>query len=286
MRRADAEADLKYDHGPVGKIDYRAAYALLFPKGERGWVFPKESDWRRLKKPFPSVPIDHQVWLLTQSDHSPRVERNEFLDRDPLYGWEPLRFDPVTGKPSSCCPFLMTRTCVVLAASLASEEVYKRSKAKNSADCWKRIDAIASKFEYELTRFDESADFYFFGDGPDDTPTRKLMRLELFEAVKNARLFAIAEKNRLVPPYEKGDVWGQCFVMSLGYTWFVLTGCEPKGTAFAKFLDSAYESLGGGGMKWTEHIARARGRNDKMSPFHRWGGHTIYTKAPHQKGTP
>jgi hypothetical protein len=277
---------LKHDHGPIGKTDYCAAHALLFPKGDQGlgWAFPKEFDWRRLKKPFPSVPIDHQVWLLLQSSRSPRIERDEFLDRDPLYGVQ--RLDPVTGKPTSCCPFLEARNGVALAASLASEEVCKRSKAKNAAACWKRIDAIASKLEYELIRFDESADFYFFGDGPDDTPTRKLMRLELYEAVKNARLFATAEKNRLVPPYEKGDVWGQCFVMSLGYTWYALTGCEPSGTAFVRFLDAAYESLGGGGVKWTEHIARARARNAKMSPFHKWGGHTIYTKAPQQKGTP
>jgi hypothetical protein len=280
---------LKYDHGPIGKMDYRTAHALLFPGGERGWTFPKDSDWRRLKRPCPSVPIDHQVWLLAQSDRSPRIERDEFLDRAPLYGWEP-RLDSVTTKPGNCCPFLMTRTCVVLAAALASEEVYKRSIVQNSADRWKRIekriDAAASKLEFELRNFDGSADFYFFVDGTDDTPTRKLMRLEMLENLKNARLFAIAEKNRLVPPHEKGDVWGQCFVMSLGYAWFALTGCEPKGTAFVNFLDAAYKSLGGGGMKWTEPIARARARNENMSPFYRWGGHAIYAKAPQQKGTP
>lgn len=277
---------MKHDHGFIGEIDYAGAHAMLFPKGWLGWSFPKE-DWFGIKRPTSKVPIDDQVWHLIKSNGSPRIERSGFLDRDPLFGWEPFSLDPDTGKPIKerrcCCPFFAARMGVVLSAVLASEESSKRSMVRVSASRWKRVDAIAAKLEYELARFNDSADFYFVTDGPDDTPTRKLLRLELFENVKNARLLATAEKNRLVPPHNTGDIWSQNFVISLGYTWFALTGEDPKGPAFVRFVDAAYKSLGGGGVKWTDHVRRAADRNETMPPFHRWGGHTIYTKAPPKK---
>jgi hypothetical protein len=268
MRRLN----LNCDHA-VERISYEEAHSLLFPIGSL--------DWRPWEKPDPELCIDDIVKILIRSRRAPRVERQEFLARDPLFGSPHSRGEP--------CPFYVARMGTVLSASRASEQLAMRILARGSASPsrWQRIHNHLSDALEELQKFDGGAperrthDLYFLTDGPDETASINENRRVLVQAIEAGMLVAATEKNRLAPPHKVGDVWKQVFVINLGYTWHTLTGCNPKGTDFVKFLDSAHASLGAiSDVDWERHVKRALARNETMGAFHRWGGRVLDAKAP------
>ena len=81
-------------------------------------------------------------------------------------------------------------------------------------------------------------------------------------------------KNRLPGGRGRPDVWRISYAMTLGFAFFYLTGSEPSLSAgdasFCRFVECAYESIGGIEMSWESQIRTAIDRMKRRPRKNRW----------------